>query len=68
MSGRRRVNLFRYCDDDPVDRSDPTGLFDMWGNLHSLFVGNPSMASAKRSKPHIEATTSYTGTAKPSSS
>lgn len=20
------MNLFRYCDDDPVDRSDPTGL------------------------------------------
>jgi uncharacterized protein RhaS with RHS repeats len=20
------INLFRYCDDDPVDRSDPTGL------------------------------------------
>jgi len=21
------MNLFRYCDDDPVDRSDPTGLY-----------------------------------------
>jgi hypothetical protein len=37
------MNLFRYCGDDPVDRSDPTGLFDTWGNLHSFFTGNPSM-------------------------
>lgn len=22
------MNLFRYCGDDPVDRSDPTGLYD----------------------------------------
>jgi RHS repeat-associated protein len=38
------MNLFRYCDDDPLDGSDPTGLFDMWGNLHSFFSGNPSMS------------------------
>jgi len=37
------MNLFRYCDADPIDRSDPTGLMDMWGNLHSFFTGNPSM-------------------------
>ena len=22
------MNLFRYCDDDPVDKSDPTGLYE----------------------------------------
>jgi RHS repeat-associated protein len=37
------MNLFRYCGDDPVDRSDPTGLFDMWSNLTKFFNGNPSM-------------------------
>jgi RHS repeat-associated protein len=25
-------NLYRYCHNDPEDFSDPTGLFDMWGN------------------------------------
>jgi RHS repeat-associated protein len=24
------MNLFRYCGDDPVDKSDPTGLFWIW--------------------------------------
>jgi RHS repeat-associated protein len=37
------MNLFRYVADDPVDGSDPTGLFDIWGNLHNFFTGNPSM-------------------------
>jgi RHS repeat-associated protein len=37
------MNLFRYCDDDPVDGSDPTGLFDMWGKLTDFYNGNPSI-------------------------
>jgi RHS repeat-associated protein len=36
-------NLYRYCGNDPVDRSDPTGLFDMWSNLTKFYIGNPSM-------------------------
>ena len=37
------MNLFRYCDDDPVDGTDPTGLLNMWGNLETFYSGNPSM-------------------------
>src|SRR2546423_5948560 len=37
------MNLFRYCGNDPVDRTDPTGLFDMWSNLTKFYIGNPSM-------------------------
>ena len=44
MSGSRRVNLFRYCGDDPVDGSDPTGLLDtsasMWNHLAWLEGGS----------------------------
>jgi len=36
------MNLFRYCDDDPVDGTDPTGLLNMWGNLEKFYSGNPS--------------------------
>src|SRR5882724_8765595 len=36
------MNLFRYCDDDPVDGTDPTGLLNMWGNLMNFYSGNPS--------------------------
>ena len=36
-------NLYRYCGNDPVDRTDPDGLLDMWGNLTNFFNGNPSM-------------------------
>jgi RHS repeat-associated protein len=43
------MNLFRYCGDDSVDGSDPTGLLDtsassnFWGNLMRFYHGNPSM-------------------------
>jgi RHS repeat-associated protein len=37
------MNLFRYCGDDPLDGSDPMGLFDMWSNLTRFYNGNPSM-------------------------
>jgi RHS repeat-associated protein len=42
-------NLYRYCGNDPVDRSDPTGLIDRsssadpWTRLTDFFNGNPSM-------------------------
>jgi len=29
------MNLFRYCGDDPVDRSDPTGLYRIGSGLSS---------------------------------
>jgi RHS repeat-associated protein len=30
-------NLYRYCHNDPVDFSDPSGLFDLWGHLRWFF-------------------------------
>jgi hypothetical protein len=44
MRGAEFVNLFRYCGDDPVDRSDPTGLLDtsasIWNHLRWLEGGS----------------------------
>jgi RHS repeat-associated protein len=32
------LNLYRYCGDDPVDRSDPMGLYDQYSRL-TMFGG-----------------------------
>jgi hypothetical protein len=37
------ANLYRFCSNNPVNRTDPDGLWDMWGNLKSFFSGNPAM-------------------------
>src|SRR5438270_737981 len=45
------MNLFRYCDDDPVDRSDPTGLVDrdvnasIWNRLRIFDTSSSSQES-----------------------
>jgi RHS repeat-associated protein len=37
------ANIYRFCNNNAVNRSDPMGLFDMWRNLTNFFNGNPSM-------------------------
>jgi RHS repeat-associated protein len=45
------MNLFRYCDDDPVDRSDPTGLVErdvnstIWNRLRIFDTSSSSQES-----------------------
>src|SRR5204863_1330856 len=45
------MNLFRYCDDDPVDRSDPTGLVEsdtnssIWNRMRSFDSSSTSQSS-----------------------
>jgi len=42
------MNLFRYCGDDPVDRSDPTGLLDVNASLwnHQVWLDGGSVLSS----------------------
>src|SRR5438105_4695262 len=42
------MNLFRYCGDDPVDRSDPTGLLDTNASLwnHQVWMQGGSFLSS----------------------
>jgi RHS repeat-associated protein len=37
------ANIYRFCNNNAVNRSDPTGLFDIWKNLTNFFNGNPSL-------------------------
>ena len=34
------MNLFRYCGDDPIDGSDPTGLHDAARSAPHTLTGN----------------------------
>jgi RHS repeat-associated protein len=37
------MNLFRYCDDDPIDKSDPTGLYETpAGGWENFSGGKPA--------------------------
>jgi RHS repeat-associated protein len=33
------ANIYRFCNNNAVNRTDPTGLLDMWGYLRSWFNG-----------------------------
>src|SRR2546421_11449175 len=59
------MNLFRYCADDPVDRSDPTGLVDtnaaIWQRERLFDSANNSQDNLYKINQRIdEATRDYT--------
>jgi RHS repeat-associated protein len=62
------MNLFRYCDDDPVDRSDPTGLdygpFDSADQAYRIFDAKFNNRSIHENKEYRSEIYQGTGTNK----
>jgi RHS repeat-associated protein len=52
--GAGDMNLFRYCDDDPVDRTDPMGLWSQWSNFMLWQGGGDGTVTEQLSRMQIQ--------------